>query len=143
MKHFPYTRHKYGIYSIISAFILIVVILFVTIGLAFIISSMSLFKANLMDKYSSDIKALDIKNMVSHCFGGIINESGAYDEACLQDTLGQVKGITVSTLRYGSCIPKNITIMPPEGYSTSEIFYVPVYQDNQKIICPGRLHIYT
>jgi hypothetical protein len=135
--------NKKGIYSILSAFLLIIVTLIVIIGLVFIISSMALFEVNIMDKYKSDITTLNIKDMVQYCYGGIINETGNFDTGCLGSSIDKVKGITVTTLLYESCQISNITIINPQGYTQSEVFYVPVYQNNKKIICPGKLNIYT
>jgi len=86
---------------------------------------------------------LNIKEMVNHCYGTIIDDTSNFNTECLGNSQNLVKGITISINTYNGCTENNITIIPPNEFTTGQVFHIPVYQNNKEIICPGKLHIYT
>ncbi|MBW2990404.1 hypothetical protein KY348_01730 [Candidatus Woesearchaeota archaeon] len=139
----PLFHNRKGVYSLITAFVFILVALGVVIGLIFIISNMTLVEVKLMDKYKSKLSVMSEKDFVHYCYGKILDDSATYDPSCLTNNLDQVKGVTVKTLNYSGCEEKNLTLIAPQDYTEVEVFDIPVYQDEQRIICPARLHIYS
>jgi hypothetical protein len=130
-------------YSMLSAFVFILIATVVVLGLLQTISSMALFNVNIMDKYKDTFSVFGEKEYVHYCYGRILDDSKTYDPSCLTNNLDHIKGLTVSVGAYSDCVQNTVTLMQPQKYSQVEVFDIPVYQNNQKRICPGKLHIYT
>jgi hypothetical protein len=128
-----------GVYTLISAFLLIALAIFVIIGLSLYVSYLALSKARNADSYKDSVSQLGKKELLKQCYGKIIDMSGGYDMACMGNL---TSGVVVSAINYTGCDAMNLTLVPPGEHEDIYVYNIPVYEQNRTRVCPGRLLLY-
>jgi hypothetical protein len=134
---------KQAMYGLITAFFVICTAVFVTLGLSYIARYTTLIKVRAADSYKEDLSIVYQKELVQYCYGRIIDPSISLDPACIRQGSMNIRGLGLSVVPSPGCEEQNLTLLEPTEYTSAEVLSIPVYQNNQTQICPGRLHIYT
>ena len=121
----------------------IIIAIFVVFGLVFVISKFALLRTDIMGDHKQEFVVISEKDFVHYCYGPILDDSRIYDTGCLENNFDAIKGLVISVLEVDECIPNNITLIQPDNFEATAVYFIPVYQDNQRLICPGKMIIYT
>ncbi len=137
------SRHTRGVYSLITTFLFIMVIVFVVIGVIYVGSIIKSKKGEVNDELVKYDYIKDAKDRIlsSDCYGQVIKELKA-NETC-EFPPGIIKGYIIKMLAYENCT--NVTKEWKHVWSTEDgevyPYFVTIQANSTGNICPGRLEV--
>jgi hypothetical protein len=138
-------RRTSGIYSLITTFLFIMVVLFAVIAIIYVGSIIKTKKADLNDELVKYNYFMDAKNRLlsGECYGQSINEAGGRmpaNETC-EFPEGLIKGYIIRMLPFDNCT--NQTKEWVHMFSGEEgqeyPYFVPIVANGTGRLCPGKL----
>jgi len=141
MKALQSIRHKKGIYTIITTFILVITIL-VCIGLLFFVNNTLLvFKEQKSIGVREKYEFKNIRDRLYYCYGNIVDENDLLaDLDCMN--LKEKQGFSIRKIEYIDCPGGVIKELNFRGTGRIERHYIPIYHANRSIVCPAELTVY-
>ncbi len=144
-----------GVYSLVTTFLFIMVMLFVVIGFMWLGAVLKKSKGEINDDLSKYNYIIDAKNRLlsSDCYGQVISEAGGKMPANKTCSFpqGTIKGYVIDMLAYPNCTATQKTwehmfndesghmFSPKDGDSYP--YFVPIKANGTANICPGRLEV--
>ena len=136
-----------GIYSLITTFLFIMVVLFTVIAVIYIGSIMKAKKGEINDELIKYNYMMDAKNRIlsADCHGQVFTEVGgrlAVNETC-DFPGGVIKGYIIEMLKYDNCTDETKTwehrFSDEDGQEYP--YFVAIQAKGTGNICPGRLKV--
>jgi len=136
-----------GIYSLITTFLFIMVVLFGVLAIIYMGSVITAKKGQLNDELVKYNYMMDAKNrlMSMECYGQVIQEVGGHlaaNETCAFPG-GVIKGYVIEMLVYENCT--NVTKTWEHMFSQEDgqlmPYFIPMQANGSGNICPGRLKV--
>ena len=140
--------NKKGIYSLITTFLFIMVVLFVVMSMIYIGNLLKAKKGHINDELIKYNYMMDAKNRIlsAECHGQIISETPdiggrlAANETC-EFPINIIKGYKIEMLVYDNCTDEKKVwehrFSDEDGQEYP--YFIPIQANGSGMICPGRL----
>lgn len=142
MAHTPFSQNR-GIYSLVTAFMFIMMILFVVLGMRYLASILTSSKAQVNDEMTKYNYIMDAKGRLlsSECYGQVFGQD-ELNETC-EFPPGIIKGYSIEMLRYKNCSNETVRYEHIWSREPGEIYtyFVPIQSNTTGLLCPGRLKV--
>lgn len=142
---------KKGIYTILTTFFFIIMILIVALGIVYYGSAMANI-SNLVDtNLGKFVTARNVRDSLYYCYGKVLDEEYLDKEVCkgsnksVQITGGLIKGYRIRKLGMNNCTPRNwsnVDITSIEGIYRDRFIYASPILENKTYVCLGLIEVY-
>jgi len=139
-------RHTNGLYSLITTFLFIMVVLFVVLAMIYLSKKLTIIKADVNDNIQKYDNIRDVKNRLlsQECYGQTLSLEGPFpvNKTCTFPP-GVIKGYKIRMEAWGNCSneTREWVHMFSDEMAEEQPYFV-VFQDNESSnICPGVLTV--
>ena len=144
-------RSRKGIYTIITTFFFIIIVLAVALGIIAYANSMANINKVVDRGTSSFVVARNVRDTIYHCHGNVINEerlaslTTCLDGSTIDITEGLIRGFRIRKLEMQNCTAgewSSVNIDDIEGFYENRFVYtLPILEENS-YVCLGLLEVY-